>query len=74
MVWNQYRHRGHEAAEEKLRQDEIELRQITDAIPHNIVVMGPDGTRLFANRTFHEYRGLSGRRLFDGFHAEKVHG
>src|SRR5258708_10656843 len=45
-------------AEEKLRQDEIELRQITDAIPHNIVVMGPDGTRLYANRTFHEYTGM----------------
>ena len=41
-------------AEEKLRRDEIELRQITDAIPHNIVVMEPDGTRLYANRTFHE--------------------
>src|SRR6266704_3866765 len=37
-------------AEEKLRQDERELRQITDAIPHNIVVMEPDGTRLYANR------------------------
>src|SRR4029077_7952382 len=42
-------------AEEKLRQDEIELRQIADAIPHNIVVIRPDGTRLYANRTFLEY-------------------
>src|SRR5258705_7741489 len=61
-------------AEEKLRQDEIELRQITDAIPHNIVVMGPDGTRLYANRTFHEYTGIKPEDVnSDSFHAEKVH-
>ena len=28
-------------AEEKLRQDEKELRRITDAIPHTIVILGP---------------------------------
>jgi formate hydrogenlyase transcriptional activator len=61
-------------AEEKLRQDERELRQITDAIPHNIVVMGPDGTRLYANRTFHEYTGIKPEDVnSDSFHAEKVH-
>ena len=61
-------------AEEKLRQDEIELRQITDAIPHNIVVMGPDGTRLYANRTFHEYTGIKPEDVnADSFHSEKVH-
>jgi len=61
-------------AEEKLRRDEIELRQITDAIPHNIVVMGPDGTRLYANRTFHEYTGIKPEDVnSDSFHAEKVH-
>src|SRR5258707_4289726 len=61
-------------AEEKLRQDERELRQITDAIPHNIVVMEPDGTRLYANRAFHEYTGLKPEDVnSDSFHAEKVH-
>ncbi len=61
-------------AEEKLRQEERELRQITDAIPHNIVVMEPDGTRLYANRTFHEYTGLKPEEVHsDSFHAEKVH-
>jgi formate hydrogenlyase transcriptional activator len=61
-------------AEEKLRRDEIELRQITDAIPHNIVVMGPDGTRLYANRTFHEYTGLKPEEVnSESFHAEKTH-
>ncbi|HZE68817.1 MAG TPA: sigma 54-interacting transcriptional regulator, partial [Pyrinomonadaceae bacterium] len=61
-------------AEEKLRQDERELRQITDAIPHNIVVMEPDGTRLYANRVFLEYTGIKPEDLnSDSFHAEKVH-
>jgi formate hydrogenlyase transcriptional activator len=61
-------------AEEKLRQEERELRQITDAIPHNIVVMEPDGTRLYANRTFHEYTGMKPEDVnSDSFHAEKVH-
>src|SRR3984893_14897231 len=61
-------------AEEKLRQEERELRQITDAIPHNIVVMGPDGTRLYANRTFHEYTGVKPEEVnSDSFHAEKTH-
>jgi formate hydrogenlyase transcriptional activator len=61
-------------AEEKLRRDEIEFRQITDAIPHNIVVMEPDGTRLYANRTFHEYTGMKPEDVNSAsFHAEKVH-
>jgi formate hydrogenlyase transcriptional activator len=61
-------------AEEKLRQEERELRQITDAIPHNIVVMGPDGTRLYANRTFHEYTGIEPEEVkSESFHAEKTH-
>jgi PAS domain S-box-containing protein len=33
-------------AEEKLRQDEMELRQITDAITQTIMVLAPDGTGL----------------------------
>jgi PAS domain S-box-containing protein len=35
-------------AEEKLRQDERELRRITDAIPQAISVLAPDGTILHA--------------------------
>jgi formate hydrogenlyase transcriptional activator len=37
-------------AEEKLRQDEVDLRRITDAIPHTIVIQDPDGTPVYANR------------------------
>jgi PAS domain S-box-containing protein len=36
--------------------------------------MGPDGTRLYANRTFHEYTGIKPEDVHsDSFHAEKVH-
>ena len=48
-------------AEEKLRQDERELRQITDAIPQNIVI-GPDGTRLREPGRARLYRPHHGRR------------
>jgi formate hydrogenlyase transcriptional activator len=45
-------------AEEKLREDEIELRRITDAIPDIIHVLGPDGAVLHANRAALDYSGL----------------
>src|ERR1700688_3488652 len=37
-------------AEERARQNELELRGAIDAIPQAIVVLQPDGRRLFANR------------------------
>ena len=46
-------------AEEKLRQDEQELRRIIDAIPQTIVVLGPDGRNLYANQAMLEYTGLT---------------
>jgi PAS domain S-box-containing protein len=46
-------------AEEKLRQSERELRQIIEAIPHHIFVLGPDGSRLYSNRVAREYHGLN---------------
>lgn len=45
--------------EEKLREDERELRRITDAIPQTIVVLDPAGTPLFANRATIDYIGLA---------------
>jgi formate hydrogenlyase transcriptional activator len=61
-------------AEEKLQQDERELRQITDAIPHNIVVIRPDGTRLYANRTFLEYTGVKANDVqSEGLYAQQLH-
>jgi formate hydrogenlyase transcriptional activator len=49
----------HKRAEEKLRQDERELRRITDAIPQAISVLAPDGTILYANAGVLDYTGLS---------------
>lgn len=46
-------------AEEKLRQDENELRRITDAIPHAIKVLSPDGRLLHANAFVLDYTGLN---------------
>jgi PAS domain S-box-containing protein len=46
-------------AEEKSRQDEHELRRITDAIPQLIVVFNPDGRTVYVNRGALEYTGLS---------------
>src|SRR5207247_7335405 len=45
--------------EEKLRQDERELRRITDAIPQTIVVQGPDGSLIYANQAVLDYTGLT---------------
>ena len=46
-------------AEEKLRQDERELRQITDAIAQTIVVNAADGTPIYANQAALDYSGLT---------------
>jgi formate hydrogenlyase transcriptional activator len=44
--------------QEKLREEEQELRRITDAIPQAIVVQDPVGTPLYANRATLDYTGL----------------
>jgi PAS domain S-box-containing protein len=46
-------------AEEKLRQDEQELRQIVDTIAQLVVFLSPDGDALYANRFTLEYTGFS---------------
>jgi formate hydrogenlyase transcriptional activator len=45
--------------EEKLREDERELRQITDAIPQTIIVQDPFGLPTHANRATLDYTGLT---------------
>jgi PAS domain S-box-containing protein len=61
-------------AEEKLRQDEREMRRITDAIDQRIAVHGPDGNILYANRVMLEYSGLSVEDVMAGdFRARLVH-
>jgi formate hydrogenlyase transcriptional activator len=46
-------------SQEKLREDERELRRITDAIPHAIVVQDPSGVPLYANQATLDYTGLT---------------
>ena len=45
--------------EAKLREDERELRRITDAIPQTIVIQDPDGTPVYANQAVLDYTGLT---------------
>ena len=45
--------------QEKLREDERELRRITDAIPQTIVVLDPSGAPIYANRATLDYTGLN---------------
>jgi PAS domain S-box-containing protein len=62
------------AAEAKLRQDERELRRITDAIPQAISVLAPDGTILYANEVVLDYTGLSLEDVkADDFRAKLFH-
>ncbi len=46
-------------AEGKLRQDECELRRITDAIPQTIIVQDADGIPIYANKALLDYAGLT---------------
>jgi PAS domain-containing protein len=45
-------------AEQKLLEDERELRRITDAIPHTIVVLDSKGHALFANQAMLDDTGI----------------
>lgn len=46
-------------AEEKIRQQEIEQRQVLEFAPQLVAVFGPDRERLYANRPSLDYLGLS---------------
>jgi len=46
-------------AEDRVRQQEAELRQVLDLAPQQIAILGPDGSRLYANRSTLTYYGLT---------------
>jgi PAS domain S-box-containing protein len=46
-------------AEETIREQEMELRQILDLAPQQVAVFGPGGERLYANRLALDYLGFS---------------
>ncbi|HWN57957.1 MAG TPA: PAS domain-containing protein, partial [Methylomirabilota bacterium] len=64
--------------EEKLRQDEQELRRITDAIAQTIVVQSPTGVPIYANQAVLDYTGLTIEDVTTSdfraqiFHAEDI--
>jgi formate hydrogenlyase transcriptional activator len=61
-------------AETKLLEDERELRRITDAIPHTIVVLDPKGHPLYANQAMLDYTGLTVQDvLASDFRARTFH-
>ncbi len=59
-------------AEERIRQDERELRQIVEAIPALILVLTPDGSPLYANERVLEYTGLTLDDVQAGDFRERV--
>ena len=68
--------------QEKLREEEQELRRITDAIPQTIVVLDPSGVPLYANQATLDYSGLTAKdvvsprfreRMFHADDLERLH-
>ena len=46
-------------AQQKLKQDEAELRQLINFVPEHVLVMDADGRRLYENQAMREYFGTS---------------
>jgi formate hydrogenlyase transcriptional activator len=58
--------------EAKLREDERELRRITDVIPQAIVVQDPSGAPIYANQTTLDYTGLAAEDVIAPDFRERV--
>ena len=57
-----------------LHRAEKELRDLVDSVPQHIVVLAPDGTRLYANRVMLDYLGCSvGELRAPDFHRAVCH-
>jgi PAS domain S-box-containing protein len=71
---------GRKHAEEKTREREAELRQVLDLAPQHIVVLGPEGNRLYSNQaalnyyglTLEQWRSCDPRRLFHPDDCERM--
>jgi formate hydrogenlyase transcriptional activator len=59
--------------EEKLREEDRELRRITDAIPQTIVVLETSGVPIYANQAMLDYTGLSAEDVLSGFRERFSH-
>ena len=58
--------------EAKLREDERELRRITDVIPQAIVVQDSSGTPIYANLTTLDYTGLAAEDVIAPYFRERI--
>src|SRR5713101_171761 len=58
--------------EAKLREDERELRRITDLIPQAIVVQDPSGTPIYANQATLDYTGLAAEDVIAPLFRERI--
>src|SRR5689334_13436220 len=58
--------------EAQLREDERELRRITDLIPQAIVVQDPSGTPIYANQATLDYTGLAAEDVIAPFFRERI--
>jgi PAS domain S-box-containing protein len=61
-------------AQQKLKQDEAELRQLINFVPEHVLVMKPDGTRICGNQAMLDYFGISLQEVqADDFYTRVVH-
>src|SRR5256712_1433871 len=58
--------------EAKLREDERELRRITDLIPQAIVVQDPSGAPIYANQATLDYTGLAAEDVIAPHFRERI--
>jgi formate hydrogenlyase transcriptional activator len=58
--------------QEKLREEERELRQITDAIPQTIVVLDTSGAPVYANQATLDYTGMTAKEVVAPNFRERI--
>src|SRR5215471_18137263 len=59
-------------AEDKLRQDERELRQLIDFLPQHVLVLDKEGKLLQANKTMLDYNGYTLEEMQGGGTQERI--
>src|SRR5215472_6600050 len=57
---------------QEIRKSEGQLRQIVDAIPQTVVVLGADGSVVYVNRTVLDYTGLPREEAMESDFRERV--
>jgi formate hydrogenlyase transcriptional activator len=61
------------AAEQKIREQETELRNLLDLMPQQVFVFGPDGSPIYANQGAFEYFGVDAGQLLSESRINFVH-